>query len=131
MPTPKPAVYADVSRYRAGARDRAARSAHTTQSRTWRRDIAEVLLDQADRELFVQALEATADVVAAAEKIGVTASQIYGRMRWDAPFRDTVDAVLTRNCRAKAVDRCGSAVGYKRGGRCRACKAAHRGARPQ
>lgn len=129
MPTPKPAVYADVSRYRAGARDRAARSAHTTQSRTWRRGIAEVLLDQVDRDLFLRALESVADVVLAAEKIGATAGQIYGRTQWDAEFRDAVDEVLARVCRAKVFDRCGSAVGYKRGGRCRACKTAHRSPR--
>ncbi|KOV84658.1 hypothetical protein ADL03_15325 [Nocardia sp. NRRL S-836] len=99
--------------------------AHTAQSRTWRRELAEVLLDEGDREAFLRMLEATADIVAAAEQIGVTAGQIYGRMRWDAPFRDAVDEMLAKVCRAKKFDRCGSAVGYKRGGRCRACKTAH------
>lgn len=119
----------DVTRYRYGARkasDAAATRAHVTQSREWRRDLATAAFDLDDQARLLTLLPEHPDVAEAAGLIGVTAGQVYGRMRWDSEFAEQVETLLATHCRALRNGGCGTARGFKRGGRCQACRQAHR-----
>lgn len=113
------------TRYRYGARDRAARADHSTASRSYRRALADADFDDATRAAFLAALAVCADVVSAAATVGYTHGVIYGRMRYDPVFTEEVEAILSATCRAIQYGCCGSEAGYKRGGRCWSCRSAH------
>lgn len=118
IPNPKPTTL-----YRAGAREAEPRRAHTVQSREWRRAVADALFDATDRALFVHALRLDCDMATAAERVGVSLGQVYGRMRWDGTFSAAVEEVLAELC-ARRRGHCGTLRGYREGGRCAACRAA-------
>lgn len=53
----------------------------------------------------------------------MTHQRVYGLARWDSEFAAELDAALASNCAGGEV--CGRPGGYRRGGRCPACRAAH------
>ncbi|MGO1050777.1 hypothetical protein [Crossiella sp. CA198] len=119
-------MHLDVSRWRAGARDPAAREAYNDDSRDWRRTINDAVLPPELREQLVADLTANGDVHAAADRQGLHSNAVYGRMRWDLEFEAAIEAALKTYC-DQHNPKCGSASGYKYWrGRCRACRAAHR-----
>jgi hypothetical protein len=125
MPQQRAAHPRHTTRYRRAARDTAARQAHAQQSREWRRSIADAEFDELTRTLFLRALESLGDVAKAASKVGFTSHVVYGRMRWDEEFAGMVEATLSEACRGGEL--CGRPGGYKNGGRCGECRAAHHG----
>lgn len=124
---PKPSPTAKPqTRYRnRQARDGEAIRAHSQESVDYRHRLADAEFDAERRALFLDVLEDVADVKIAARRIGMTHEQIYGRTRWDQAFRDAMENTLTERCIAKTARECGTAGGYKAGGRCRECRAAH------
>jgi hypothetical protein len=116
------------TRYRHGERTRHARAEHTRQSREWRRDLADAAFPLALRQKFLRLLWRDGSLPAAAARVDQTVMAIYGRMRWDSEFAELVERALTRLCRDNP--RCGQAMGYKLGGRCRQCRNAKRQGRP-
>lgn len=121
MPKPlKPAT-----RYRYGERLASFRAEHTRQSREWRRTLADAAFPDSDRRRFLQLLWRYGNLPSAAARVGVTVNAVYGRMRRDTEFAALVERVLTHLCGDNP--QCGRAMGYKLGGRCRACRAAKRG----
>lgn len=113
-----------ASRYRYGKRDPVARAEHTRQSREWRRDLADAAFPVVDQRKFLRLLWRYGDLPSAAERVGQTVMAIYGRAKWDREFAALVERVLTHLCRDNP--RCGQWDGYKRGGRCSACRQAKR-----
>jgi CRISPR system Cascade subunit CasA len=116
----------DTSRWRYGARDGEARQAKNATDRTYRRQLADAEFPWADREYLLALLTSTPDVVKAAQQLGITHQAIYARMRWDTDFAERVEKTLRNHCLALTSDTCGSDTGYKHGGRCAACRTAHR-----
>lgn len=115
-----------ASRYRVGARDLRARAGHAKESREWRHDLARIAFDGDDQAALFRGLRSGQRLSQAAALIGMTPNGIHGRARWDAKFRDALEAVLTETC--PAGDRCGTKSGKRNhGGHCRACRIAHYG----
>lgn len=123
MPTPAPEVYAPTTLYRQGVRDPAVTAAHLEQLREWRRGIADALFDADDQQAFLTILADVGDPEIAANRVGVTLAQVYGRTRWDADWATRLDEALTAVCPARP--HCGTIRGYRQlKGRCPACRAA-------
>lgn len=112
------------TRYRNGERTAHARAEHTRQSREWRRDLADAAFPLASRRKFLRLLWRDGSLPAAAARVDQTVMAIYGRMRRDREFAELVERALTHLCRDNP--RCGQAMGYKLGGRCRRCRKAKR-----
>lgn len=67
----------------------------------------------------------------ALEVLGITHQQVWGRTVWDPEWAAGLETALAAGCPARPRQCCGTAIGYKLGGRCRACRTAHRGGRPE
>ncbi|WP_188196644.1 type I-E CRISPR-associated protein Cse1/CasA [Nonomuraea sp. SYSU D8015] len=124
----RPRAVKPTSRYRRGARDDPeARAAHNEETRQWRRQQADAEFPPATRAQLLRDLtEGTslADAVRRS-KTRLSTSIVWGRARWDTEFSDTLEKALAANC--AGGPRCGTDQGYKNGGRCKRCRAAHRG----
>jgi hypothetical protein len=99
------------------------------QSREYRRALADADFDLPTRMAFLAALMTCADVVRAAEIVGYRHHTVYGRMRYDPTFAEQVETILSQVCVAIGHGCCGTASGYKRGGRCWSCRSAHHAVR--
>ncbi|AIG81291.1 Hypothetical protein AJAP_42620 (plasmid) [Amycolatopsis japonica] len=119
-----PTIYADVSRWRKGARDDVARAAHNAETTSWRRSLREATFDPEDHEVLFEQLRAGLRLSEAAAVVGQTTHAVYGRARWDAEFSEKLERVLAETCPAEI---CGTAKGARQGGHCASCRAAHRG----
>jgi hypothetical protein len=125
MPMPRAVHPRPSTRYRAGVRDPQSRRVHAEQSREWRREQTAAALPPAAVSRLVASLTRRADMVWAAEQAGVTAAQVYGRMRHDTHLRDRIDTAMRAGCLARQY--CGTVSGYRRhGGRCPDCRRAKR-----
>ncbi|HEY2096299.1 MAG TPA: hypothetical protein VGH72_07545 [Pseudonocardia sp.] len=118
-----PTDFSNTTRWRYGARDDAARTAHTAGTVAWRRSIAEAIFGATEQETVFAALRAGLTLTQAAKALDLTTNAIYGRARWDHAFRDQLEEVLDETC--PAGDYCGRPAGVKFGGHCRSCREAH------
>jgi hypothetical protein len=114
--------HADVSRWRRGIRDIAARLAHNADTTSWRRSIAEAVFDADDQAHVLEELRRGARVTEAAAAVGLAVNALYGRAEWDADFADRLEETLANTC--PAGDYCGRPAGVKHGGHRRACRRA-------
>lgn len=121
------AAFRDTTRYRYGARDTTARHAHATDSREWRRSIADAEFGRGSRRRLLLLLRRSTPLSEAAAKVGVTSQRVYGRAKWDPEFAGLLEEALAEGCPARSRGKCGTSTGYKIGGQCRACRNAHRG----
>ncbi|WP_239404626.1 hypothetical protein [Frankia sp. Cj3] len=112
------------SRWRYGARDGTARTAHNTQSREWRRGVADAALTPEVRDRIVAMVAAGVGLPAAARAVGTTYQQVRGASWRDAAFADALDDAAVAAAPADTPH--GATSGYRRYGcRCRDCRSAH------
>jgi hypothetical protein len=121
-------AFRNTTRYRFGDCDDEARAAHTAETTSWKRGIAEVVFTPEDQQVLLDAIRAGATVTAAAA-LGLSFQAVYGRGSWDEEFRDALDTALADTC--PAAHACGTPSGVKHGGHCRDCCAAHHPPRRQ
>jgi hypothetical protein len=124
-----PKVPDQASRYRAGARDAAARSGKAAADRARRREQANAAFPPDVRKALLDAVRSGTRLSTAARDVGVTVQGIYGLCARDPIFAQALDAVQ----RAAAPAGCphGTPGGYRwYGCRCWACRAAKNGTLP-
>ncbi len=121
---PAPAEHGTTNRWRTGDRCTDCRCAHNTDSRTYRRHLAEVAFPAAARTQLLRLIRRGSTVVEAAEQIGVTTHAVYARRRYDHRWAERLDKALTVG-RDPDVPH-GTESGYRTHGcRCPECRAAH------
>lgn len=125
MPRPPVATKRPSTRYRKGDRDTDARQEHTLQSRAWRRSLTEQMIPPRMRTAIIAVAETTGSTAAAAAAYGLTSAQVYGLASWNPEFAADLEEALRRACRRDRPALCGTETGYKDGGHCARCRAAH------
>ncbi|MFE7664731.1 hypothetical protein [Streptomyces celluloflavus] len=129
------AKYAPATLYRVGCRCRVCMAAHSAESWQRRRALAEEAFSSEQRRQVLALVEAETPVHEAAEQVGVTPQQVYGRANWDLEFAEQLDEAAWSLCVFGPEDpQCSTAGGYRgneRGGRpaCRGtgCRESRRG----
>ncbi|MFC1418608.1 hypothetical protein [Streptacidiphilus cavernicola] len=118
--------FAGTTLWRLGCRCASCTAAHSERSRLARRAAADAAFPEADRELLLAAVAAGADMKSAAELVGVSTMQVYGRATRDPVFSARLDEAGAALCVDAASGKCGTPTGY-RSLRCRgtACRRAH------
>ena len=114
---------APLTLYRDGQRDPITRAAHADRMRDWLHDIAETELDPDTRAELLDLVRAAGEVAGPAAQLGLTHQRVYGLAAWNDAFATDLDAALSARCAGGQV--CGRPAGYRRRGRCPACRAAH------
>ncbi|WP_433574142.1 hypothetical protein [Nocardia brasiliensis] len=108
-----------TSRYRSGARDQEARSAHARDTGEWRRALRRAEFGPREHQVVFERLRAGERLSEAAAAAGMTTVGVYGRARWDPDFSTALEAVLAETCPV-----CAYGDAQKRG-HCRECRSAH------
>ncbi|MBF6333584.1 hypothetical protein [Nocardia transvalensis] len=107
------------------ARDAAARAAHASVSKQWRRQLAAAAFHRRDQAKLLTMIRSGTTLTAAAAELGLSHQAVYGRANWDTRFGNRLERVLAATC--PAGSRCGTPAGARfHGGHCRACRNAKR-----
>lgn len=125
MPPP-PAQHGTTNRWRTGCRepDCGCRQAHNTDTRTYRRNLADRAFPPKARTRLLRLISRGATITEAAEQVGVTTHAVYGRRRVDPAWGNRLDAALMAG-RDPDVPH-GIPSGYRHHRcRCPECRAAH------
>ncbi|MFE4496096.1 hypothetical protein ACFRKD_26945 [Streptomyces niveus] len=106
--------FAPATLYRFGCRCLACTKAHSAESRERRRALAEEAFTIEQRRRVLELVAAETPVPEAAEKVGVTLHQIYGRANWDVEFAEELDEAGWSLCVFSQDDpQCSTASGYR------------------
>lgn len=118
----------DLTRWRQGARDAAARRAHNAETRDRRRETARESLTRDQRATILQHVREGRSIRAAATALGLSVNRVMLLGRTDDVWRAELDRALLA-ARDPSVPH-GTETGYRRHGcRCPECRIAHRGGR--
>ncbi|WP_228984231.1 hypothetical protein [Streptomyces sp. DH12] len=117
-----------VTLYRVGCRCPACVAAHSAESLERRRALAEEAFTAEQRRRVLELIAAQTPAPEAAEKVGVTLHQVYGRALWDAEFAEELDEAGWSLCvLGQDHPQCSTASGYRGNERGEAARPACRG----
>ncbi|MFJ4880161.1 hypothetical protein ACIP93_33805 [Streptomyces sp. NPDC088745] len=100
--------------YRVGCRCQVCVAAHSAESLERRRALAEEAFPAEQRQRVLELVETQMPVAEAAEKVGVTLHQVYGRANWDFGFAEALDEAGWSLCvLGQDNPQCSTASGYR------------------
>nr|WP_233109082.1 hypothetical protein [Streptomyces sp. 14R-10] len=106
--------FSPATLYRVGCRCPVCVRAHSEDSLSRRRALAEDAFNVEKRTLLLDLVARQTPVAEAAEQVGVTTWQVYGRATWDAAFAESLDDAAWSLCVLGESDsRCSTAAGYR------------------
>ncbi|MFF8809880.1 hypothetical protein [Streptomyces omiyaensis] len=105
---------APATLYRIGCRCVICVADHSAESQERRRALAEAAFTADQRSRLLELVTAQTPVPKAAQEVGVTLHQVYGRATWDAEFAEALDEAGWSLCALGQDDpRCSTAAGYR------------------
>ncbi|MEU9925054.1 hypothetical protein AB0H51_27865 [Streptomyces griseoluteus] len=106
--------YAPSTLYRVGCRCPVCTAAHSTESQQRRRALAEEAFPEAKRTRLLELVADSTPVKDAAQKVGVSSHQVFGRAVWDADFAEALDEAGWALCvLGQTSPACGTAAAYR------------------
>ncbi|GGU39263.1 hypothetical protein [Streptomyces violascens] len=106
--------FAAVTLYRVGCRCPACVQAHSAESLERRRALAEKAFTAEQRNRVLELVAAQTPVPVAAQEVGVTLHQVYGRANWDLDFAEAFDEAGWSLCvLGQEHPKCSTPSGYR------------------